>query len=306
VIFRVSNLYDDYQANIEYCVFGCEVGNNGNHHIQFYIHFQNRTYRTAIVNMFLGVHLPHPHLDVCFGSVQENIDYCKKDNMFIEFGEPHVHANVTKREKAIQLMENVGLQAAIKMDAPLMMSCSYPILKELDSLRENPLREGDGPHQLIWWFGPSGSGKSFSAQAYVKNLHNGRCNTKFNQVCKFWSSWDKDVSVAWIDNVTLTHKSHFLEIIGIAGEAPYQVEVKGGMYFCHTSTLLITSIFPPAVLYQQMRPEERVGTTWLELRRRITTLFECNPDDFGSEQVDVDTGLLPENIDMNAVVPEHW
>jgi hypothetical protein len=70
--------------------------------------------------------------------------------MFIEFGEPHVHRNVTKREKAIQLMENVGLQPVIKMDAPLMISCSYPILKELDNLRENPLRDGNFPDTEIF------------------------------------------------------------------------------------------------------------------------------------------------------------
>ena len=65
-----------------YNVFGYERGAEGTPHLQGYIHFKNQKTLSAVKKL-----LPRAHLEPRKGTIDQAVDYCKKDGDFEEFGD---------------------------------------------------------------------------------------------------------------------------------------------------------------------------------------------------------------------------
>lgn len=78
---EVVNL-NNLGPQVEYLVFGNEVGENGTPHLQGYVHFKAAVRFTTAKNKLS----PRVHLEVARGSPEEAATYCKKDGNFQEYG----------------------------------------------------------------------------------------------------------------------------------------------------------------------------------------------------------------------------
>jgi hypothetical protein len=280
-----ADVFRQMDDRCTYAIFGYERGDatvddddmliEGTPHLQCYFYCPSRCYGSYISGAFVALNL-RPHVEHCGGSVEDNIRYCSKESNFFEFGlRPVGAADVSKkkRAKAIELVSNVGLQSAISSDPVLLMSCSFPILKEYSLLKIPLLKTEDC--RFDWFFGPAGSGKSFRCEQIVKEEYNGVANYKFGGVSMFWCRWLDDCPCCWIDNVTLRSNLELVELLGIAGRAPFTIHVKGVMHLVHCNRLLVTCLNPPREAFRLMDPQNRVGHTLEELTRRITRCIRC-------------------------------
>lgn len=79
---RIEKLIElDYDNDVQYCIFGKEVGLEGTPHLQGFISFKKRL-RLNAVKRFIG----EAHLTVA-KNLKNSIEYCKKENDFEEYGE---------------------------------------------------------------------------------------------------------------------------------------------------------------------------------------------------------------------------
>lgn len=73
------------KEQVQYHICGKEVGEEGTPHLQGFIIFHNqKTFKQV------KVHMPRAHLSKKYkkSTVQHNIDYCGKEEIFIQEGEP--------------------------------------------------------------------------------------------------------------------------------------------------------------------------------------------------------------------------
>lgn len=78
-VSSITALFD--REDVQYLVFGYEVGESGTQHLQGYIHFT-----IAKRFSFVQESIPRAHLEVARGSNEQASEYCKKDGNFVEFG----------------------------------------------------------------------------------------------------------------------------------------------------------------------------------------------------------------------------
>lgn len=88
--FTLNNYTEEEEANlltlpdrvdVQYFVFGREVGEQGTPHLQGYVYFT-----VAKRFTFVQSAIPRAHIEVSRGSPKEASDYCKKDGDFFEHG----------------------------------------------------------------------------------------------------------------------------------------------------------------------------------------------------------------------------
>jgi len=89
--------YGDFaEEHCEYCIIGKEVGEQGTPHFQGYFVLKAK-HRLSWIKSRLGDRV---HLEVARGTVTQNVDYCKKEGVFEEWGEqPGEQGNRTDWER---------------------------------------------------------------------------------------------------------------------------------------------------------------------------------------------------------------
>jgi len=87
-------------ADFQYLIIGCEVGEQGTPHLQGYIYFTNARSQNSVKKI-----LPRAHLLVAKGSPNSNYDYCSKDGSFYEFGDKPLQGRAVY-DKIVEAMEN--------------------------------------------------------------------------------------------------------------------------------------------------------------------------------------------------------
>jgi len=139
--------------SFKYLIYGEEVGDNGTAHYQGYLHFTQPVRFSAVKKL-----LPRSHIEKRRGTTTEAITYCKKDNIYREFGSiPETSGDSTKNKwKQIIEWARAGDMASIEEANPAIY---LRYMSALRGLRINPpliLPDLDNE----WWYGRTGTGKS--------------------------------------------------------------------------------------------------------------------------------------------------
>lgn len=155
-----------------YIIYGNEVGLEGTPHLQGYVCFKNRQRLSAVKKLF-----PRAHLEIKRGSVQEAIDYCKKDGDFVEEGLPPVTA-----AQATQDRWDRAKQSA--MDGDLDDIPSDMLIKYLHAFKRLAQDHPVKPEDLVvrrnkWIVAPSGYGKSTYARKKYPDFYDKAPNKWF-------------------------------------------------------------------------------------------------------------------------------
>ncbi|AUM61930.1 Rep [uncultured virus] len=278
--FTVNTYDDSYERwlktiDCQYLIYGREVApTTGREHLQGYVHFGQPKTRLSVSKL-----LPRAHLERRMGSIQQAVDYCKKDGDYFQKGEIRIESN-TNSEKEMQWKEIIKFAREGEMEKMMDM---YPrqyiqYYKTLMSIRAYNSKPLDGDLQHEWWYGPTGTGKSKSVwekypDHYAKPLN------------KWWDGY-RGQDVVVIEEWEPKNECTASKLKIWADRYPFPAEIKGGtIERVRPQKIIVTSNYT----IKECFPNEQ---DWKPLERRFTQrLFPWVSDN--------DTPLfLPEDIDF--------
>lgn len=259
--FTYNNYSEQDYARIiaidcQYLVVGREVApTTGTRHLQGYIKFYNARFFNAI-KALLGEHV---HLEVAKGSPQENKDYCSKSGDFYEKGDLPRKGKRSDLEALAKLVTD-GHYDQIVTDYPKEIILHDKGLKALKYQVELSSIWSEIPDkQVIWIWGPSGTGKTTRAQEmtqgksrYIKVGGTGK-----------WFDGYMGQPVAVLEELRPSDIPDSL-LLQILDKWTMQVETKGGMTIWKAATVIVTTPLSPENFWLG-KPEDIK-----QLRRRIT------------------------------------
>lgn len=219
------------------------------------------------------------HIDKCFGSAQQNIDYCKCQDkkhkdlgityiLIDEKGEPKLKGGnwTIKRLKECDDESEVPAHLyRIKKRITEEQKKNELFFQMLDGIKNNDL----SPVNVIYFIGRPGRGKTYNAYKYALEHYEKDEITKVSIHNNFFefvgSNKDKCLVVEEFRPSQL-HPSSLLQFTDKYG---YSCPIKGGFKYIKPECIIICSILHPARLYKEDKDELNEQFT-----RRISHLYE--------------------------------
>ena len=237
-----------------YNVFGYERGAEGTPHLQGYIHFKNQKTLSAVKKL-----LPRAHLEPRKGTIDQAVDYCKKDGDFEEFGDKPMSqkekgdANKKRYNDAFQAAKEGRLE-----DIPTdLLTRHYGTYKKIrEDYVEKPTTLSSLDNE--WRYGPTGTGKSRTAHELYPDAYIKKANTKW---------WDGYINqeVVIIDDFDKYHVQLGYELKIWLDHYPFPAERKGGSVMIRPKKIIVTSNYHPQDIWDDPR-------TLDPIMRRVTVV----------------------------------
>ncbi len=217
-----------------YVIIGNEIGaEKGTPHLQGYIEMNVARTFTAMIKIFKK----RAHLEVAMGTDEQNRLYCTKDNLIYEDGTP---AQQGARNDIKALKPAICSGKTIKEMIEDGDIINYQGLKFTESLMKylEPKRNARVPPEVIWCYGPAGSGKS-----YFAHLEESKGGTFKPVSFKWWEGYDRQKIIILDELRGDFCKYHeFLKLIDIYN---IRVECKNGSRELNAQKFIITSSKSP-------------------------------------------------------------
>lgn len=247
---------------VSYFIIGREVApETGTPHLQGYLELSKQLSLSALKKI-----IPRAHIEKRRGTQKQAIDYCKKDNDFVEHG---VKKSQGKRNDLKAVKDLVWTEGA-NMYSVIDMATSYQQLRSAElMMKYRPAKKKYYPKTIYWFHGSTGKGKTKMAI----------------DCCPDNSYWMSTENLKWFDGYSgQTHviiddfrrdftTFHFL--LRLFDVYPLKVPIKGGFVDWEPTHIFITCPQGPYVLYNN-RTDEDIA----QLTRRITEVF-----DFDNEEI---------------------
>lgn len=226
-------------AGVKYIVFGYEIApNTGTPHYQGTVVFAQPKTLKALKKLF-G---PQPWFGRC-DFLQASIEYCLKDGDTTEKGDRPVtktQQGDTERDRWATILdcarsgEHESLTPKIRFNHGKLL-CWH----RQQALRERQLE--DTTDMMLWYYGPTGSGKSKAAREQYPDAFLKMCN-------RWWDSYNEEDSVI-IEDFDRNHEKlcHYLKLW--ADRYPFPCEVKGGMFKIRPRMIVVTSNYHPEEIW---------------------------------------------------------
>lgn len=268
--FTINNYTDDDLSllnalNYKYIVIGYEGEDEGKtRHIQGFVYLSQPMTLTALKKF-----IPRGHIEVKSpnSTFQQAADYCKKEGGFDEDG---VLPSQGKRTDLENVVEMIKKKSTIKE-----IVCEYPVTyikyyKGIEKIRTLFIEERTEPPEVIVYYGPTGTGKSYTARRETNEPY----------------VWTPCMG-QWFDGYDGQPHAIFEEF---RGQLPFSmllllldrysvnVQVKGGTTKFVAKRIIITSPVHPLKWYQVLNSNDGKID---QLMRRITKIFflsNSNPD----------------------------
>lgn len=209
----------------------------GHEHIHIYVQFDTSV-RLAI-SKCCGA-----HIEMCRGSPQQNVEYIMKEgNILDEIGSLRPVGNPTIRE--IKKMTKDQIE-----DLPWQMYNTAVKIRQEIANDLNP-RDIWKDVKVIYICGDSKTGKTFKAMEYIKD------EPTFNQVKYadgFWHGIGTSKVAVYDDFRDSDMKPQ--EFIHFIDYMKHPMNTKGGSHLNEYTTIIITSVQKPTLLYRNMSLEE--------------------------------------------------
>lgn len=243
----------------KYLGFGKEVGTHGTPHLQGVAIFASQKTTSAAIKYF---NLPRVHIELCKGTIFDNIKYCSKNGDYYEQGtrpmdqEEKGKAGKEIWERTITLAES-GDFTTIREENPQLY---FHHLKTIQYHRTNAAKK---PAELekfdnFWLWGTTGTGKTltvkhkyFGKPIYWKDPHN-----------KWWDGYNGEEIVVFDDLDKKKAQDYMGEMLKRwCGNEPFLAECKGGnTRYIRPKTMIVTCNWSPKEIWeeeQHLEPIER-------------------------------------------------
>lgn len=218
--------------NIEhrFLIFGREkCPTTGTHHLQGFIHFVNGRSFQAVKRAFPE----RTHLEASKGSVDQNIEYCSKED-----SSPFVSGTAPVQGKRNDLVAFVESCKETRPTETELIESFTNVYARYPRFVHKVLNHYHQPGNLAaldnyWYFGEPGTGKSHTARTkypehYAKSLN------------KWWDNYTDQATVI-IDEV-VPNQPWLMEFLKIWGDKyPFQAEIKGEVRVIRPVRIIVTS-----------------------------------------------------------------
>lgn len=298
--YTVEEEHNIQQIDCEYLIYGHEVGENGTPHLQGYITFSTRKSFNTMKRL-LG---ERAHIEVARGKVQDNIDYCTKqdhDHYFVkgeappETSEKGAEATKRKWEEARKAakegrFEDIPSDLWIRYRNSWKNEYQEEVNKNVVEIRDFNLKD-----HFYWIYGPTGTGKSHLARALAKKIDpDGQPYLK--PLNKWWNGF-RGQKVTLIEEATPDACKFIASLFKQwCDKWPFTAEVKGGAfengirpdYIIITSNYSIMECFPNEEDYLPMK---RRCTEFHKEKRE--SWFEIQEPEHDTQQISPCTQDIP-------------
>lgn len=231
----------------KYTVFGKETGASGTPHLQGFTYFPNGKTLSA-VKAYLP---PGAHIEVMKGTLEQAIAYCQKDGDYTELGEkPLMPKEKGGKEKERWAVALAQAKATGEVEDPqiALMHC-----RNIDYVHGKELLKKvrmDTEAKMLWYWGPTGTGKSRKARQDNPGAYLKMCN-------KWWDGYAEE-EVAIMEDFDKTHHvlCHHLKIW--ADRYEFLCEHKGGGRRIRPRLLIVTSNYHPSQIWSEREDLEPI------------------------------------------------
>lgn len=245
--YTINNYTDAHiellqELDCAYVVYGKEVGESGTPHLQGYVRFPTPRTMKSVINK-----IPGAHIEIKKGTCEQAIAYCKKDGVVYERGEAPMtqsqkgDCNKRRFEEAFEAAKE-GRHDDIPADLRTRYYATYKKIREDHLTKPEPLTE----LQNEWRYGPTGTGKSRSAQELYPDAYLKKANTKW---------WDGyiDQEVVIIDDFDKYHVQLGYELKIWLDHYPFIAERKGSSSMIRPKKIIITSNYHPSDIWDDQK-----------------------------------------------------
>lgn len=237
---NLTKIWDS--AKLQYLLYGREVGENGTPHLQGYLYYKQPA-SFNIVKTALG----RAHIEPCRGTADDNITYCKKDGDFVERGKAPI-SQKRKGDLGREYWENqlsLAKKGKIEECDPKLQITHWNSLNRI-AARYAPMPEDNEDITNDWYWGPTGTGKSFKARSENPGFYLKMCN-------KWWDGYNNE-DTAIIEDFDKTHHmlGHHLKIWG--DRYAFPAEIKGSKTNIRPKKVIVTSNFHPQDIWTNDPP----------------------------------------------------
>lgn len=220
-----------------YNIFGYERGDEGTPHLQGFIHLKDQKTLSAMKKF-----MPRAHLDPRKGTVDQAVDYCKKEGNFEEYGEkPKSDAKKgegeKKRWRLILEKAREGDEEWLEENEPNQYYKHLATFRSHKKAKTKPLDYVGAQYE--WWWGPTGTGKSKKVWEDYPNHYQKEKN-------KWWCNYtgQDTVVIEEADPKTMEHLAAKLKVW--ADRYPFPGEIKGGrLEGIRPLKIIVTSNYSP-------------------------------------------------------------
>lgn len=258
-------------AQFQYLLCTEHIG-QPNKHYHIYVQYNNT--KKLTISRLYGA-----HVDPCYGSAQQNINYCwARDAKHVEQG---VTAVLIDEIGEVRLKGGNWSVGVLKdLDEPDELPATYyNIFEKIRNKRKSDEafydmlemveRDSLRPINVVYFIGKPGSGKTYNAYKYALSHFTKEEITKVTIQNNFFefvgSNKDKCLVVEEFRPSQL-HPSSLLQFTDKYG---YSCPIKGGYKYVKPEMIIICSIIHPSRLYKEDKDELNEQFT-----RRITHLYE--------------------------------
>lgn len=227
----------------DYIVYGKEAApSTGTPHLQGYVYFRSNRGLPGVVAA-----LPRRcHVEAARGTALQNYEYCSKSGQVYERGERPVDKRRRDCTGSANYAEALKLARSGDFDSidPMLFTRYYSTYLKvrsthLQSERLQCLDELPGE----FYYGPSGTGKSFLARQLYPNAYIKNCN-------KWWDGYTGQDAVIIDDISPSLAKALCHHIKNWVDHYPFTAEVKGGSLFIRPKIIIVTSNYDLKELFE--------------------------------------------------------
>lgn len=253
----------DYLAylNMEckYIIVGKEVGEQGTRHLQAFVMFENQRAFNSVKKMF-----PRAHIEQLISTPVQAMEYCKKEGMFEERGDPPTGAG---KRTDLDLVKD-KLKETGRMSDVVEVATSYQSVRMAECILKYKEKPRDFKPHVSWFWGPTGTGKSKKAYEEMGPEIYTCLSTG-----KWFEGYDAHENVL-IDDMRKDFMK-FHELLRLLDRYAMRVECKGGSRQFLAKRIIITSAFHPSTLFDTREDLQ-------QLIRRIDVIEEFVPFDISN------------------------
>lgn len=219
--------------HLKYLVCGKEVGEEGTPHIQGYCYLNVEKSRKNMSKM-----LTRANLRPAKGSAEQNYNYCSKDGDFIETGTRPISQKRKGELGAEYWAEQLSLAKKGRIDeCDPKLQITHDLALHRIAARNAPVPIDNKDMEHLWYYGPTGSGKTLKARTDNPGYYDKLLN-------KWWDDY-KGESVVLIDDFDIRHEMLGSFLKRWADHGPFRAEYKGGSKLIRPSKIIVTSNWKP-------------------------------------------------------------
>lgn len=290
--------YENLQSlDYKYMIIGKE-GKDATPHLQCYLQMNNKCRPSSIYKK-----IPKAHVEEAKSTPENNIEYCKKEGDFQEFGDQKQSGKRTDLDHMRQLALTDGMRAVTR-------TANYAQIKTVENFMSYNEEPRKWKPNIFWIYGPTGVGKSRLARHILQGTTNTADPDIFvlhpvlstddpdpytkSDPSKWWNGYDAHPNVI-IDDFRPSWWT-FTYFLSLLDRYECRVEIKGNVRQFKAKNIVVTSLYSPEYYYgkrskyitssspnEPQEPHE-------QLLRRIDELIELNyhqeEDDFIEDMAD--------------------